>query len=90
MNKAALVQKLSDEFNIAKAEAERIVEAIVREIVAALKRGEEVAIPDLGKFRVKDRAARTARNPRTGEIVKVPATRAPKFSASKSLKDAVR
>lgn len=90
MNKAALVQHLSDKFNISKAEAERIIEALVAAILDTLKRGDEVAIPDLGKFRVKDRAARTARNPRTGEMVKVPATRAVKFSAAKSLKDAVK
>ena len=52
--------------------------------------GNEVAIAGLGMFKVRDRAARTARNPRTGEMVKVPATRVPKFTAAKALKDAVK
>lgn len=88
-NKAGLVEKIAD-FCATKADAERAMETIISEIMGALKRGEEVSIAGLGIFKVKDRAARTARNPRTGEMVNVPATRVPKFSPAKALKDAVK
>ncbi len=89
MNKAALVEKLA-EFCGTKADAERAMEMLISEITGSLKKGQEVSIASLGIFKVKNRAARTARNPRTGEMVKVPATRVPKFSAAKALKDAVK
>ncbi len=89
MNKAALVEKIA-EFCNTKADAERAIETLISEITKSLKNGEDVSIAGLGIFKAKDRAARTARNPRTGEMVKVPATRVPKFSAAKALKDAVK
>ena len=89
MNKAVLVEKIA-EFCNTKADAERAMETLISEITKSLKSGQDVSIAGLGIFKVKDRAARTARNPRTGEMVKVPATRVPKFSAAKALKDAVK
>jgi DNA-binding protein HU-beta len=59
-------------------------------IISSLKKGEEVSIAGLGIFSVKTRAARTARNPRTGESIQVKAMRVPKFRAAKALKDAVK
>jgi DNA-binding protein HU-beta len=90
MNKAALVELIAERHGITKADAERIVDTIIDSIISNLKKGTEVAIAGLGMFKVRDRAARTARNPRTGEMVKVPATRVPKFTAAKALKDAVK
>lgn len=72
-----------------KVQAEEIVTEMFGAIVSALKKGEDVDIAGFGKFVAKDRAAREARNPKTGETVKVPATRVPKFRAAKALKDAV-
>jgi len=89
MNKASLVEKLA-EFCGTKADAERAMEMLIGEITRSLKGGTDVSIAGLGIFKVKDRAARTARNPRTGEMVQVPATRVPKFSPAKALKDAVK
>jgi len=90
MNKADIVMKVQDVLGGTKADAERAVETMIDSIVGGLKAGDEVSIAGLGIFRAKPRAARMARNPRTGEQIKVPATRSPKFSAAKALKDAVK
>lgn len=90
MNKVALVEALSEKFGVTKAEAERMVEFLIDQIIGTLKKGGEVSIAGLGIFVVKPRAARTARNPRTGEMVNVPASKVPRFRAAKALKDAVK
>jgi DNA-binding protein HU-beta len=71
-------------------QAEQAVEKLLETIVSSLKKGEEVSIAGLGIFSVKMRAARQARNPRTGETLQVQAMRVPKFRAAKALKDAVK
>lgn len=90
MNKAALADKVHDVLGGTKADAERAVEAMIDAIVGSLKGGEEVSIAGLGIFEAKMRAARTGRNPRTGESIQIPAMRVPKFRAAKALKDAVK
>jgi DNA-binding protein HU-beta len=70
--------------------AEQAVETMIETITKGLTKGEEVSIAGLGIFSVKTRAARTARNPRTGEAIKVAAMRVPKFRPAKALKDAVK
>lgn len=90
MNKADLVDKIAEKCSCTKADAERMMETVIDEITHSLKKGTEVAIAGLGKFTAKTRAARDGRNPRTGETVKIPSMRVPKFSASKTLKDAVK
>lgn len=73
-----------------KVASEEIINGLIDAITETLKKGEEVSIAGLGIFSVKQRAARMARNPKTGEKVQVSATRVPKFRASKALKDAVK
>ncbi len=73
-----------------KADAERAVESMIDSIVSELKKGNDVSIAGLGIFKTKMRAARQARNPRTGATVQVPSMRVPKFQAAKALKEAVR
>ena len=90
MNKAAIVEKVHGVLGTTKVRAEQVVDAIIDSIVGTLKTGQEVSIAGLGIFSVKKRAARTARNPRTGEMVKVMAMNVPKFRAAKALKDAVK
>lgn len=90
MNKQDIAEKVHGVLGGTKADAERAVETMVETIVSALKRNEEVSIAGLGIFKTKMRAARTARNPRTGESVNVPSMRVPKFQPAKALKDAVR
>ena len=90
MNKAALADKVHDVLGGTNADAERAVEAIIDGIVDGLKSGDEVSIAGLGIFEAKMRAARTGRNPRTGESIQIAAMRVPKFRAAKALKDAVK
>jgi len=90
MNKQAIVEAVSETIGGTKASAERAVDTMITSIIDSLKKGEEVSIAGLGIFSVKDRAARTARNPRTGEPIQVPAMRVPKFRAAKALKEAVK
>jgi DNA-binding protein HU-beta len=73
-----------------KVQAEQAVDVMINSIIDSLKKGDEVSIAGLGIFSVKQRAAREARNPRTGETIKVPAMKVPKFRAAKGLKDAVK
>lgn len=90
MNKANLVETIHTVLGGTKVQAEQVVDTLFDTIVGSLKKGEEVSVAGFGIFSVKDRAARTARNPRTGESVEVPAMRVPKFKAAKALKDAVK
>ena len=85
-----LVEKVAATISCTKADAERAVEAVIDMITASLKGGQEVSIAGLGIFEAKPRAARTGRNPRTGETIQIKAMRVPKFRASKTLKDAVK
>ncbi|NLE07211.1 MAG: HU family DNA-binding protein [Parcubacteria group bacterium] len=90
MNKADLVNSVHEKIGGTKVQAEEVIETIINDIVNTLKKGGEVSIAGLGIFSTKQRAARTARNPRTGATVDVPAMRVPKFRAAKALKDAVK
>jgi len=89
-NKAALVDVVNETLGGTKADAERAVDALFNAVVDTLKSGGEVSVAGFGVFSAKERAARTARNPRTGEPIQVPAMRVPKFRAAKALKDAVK
>lgn len=90
MNKAEIIEKVHETLGGTKADAERAVETMINSIIETLKDGNEVSIAGLGIFSAKMRNARTARNPRTGETIEVPAMRVPKFRAAKALKDAVK
>jgi len=90
MNKASLVEKVHTVLGGTKVQAEEVVDTIFSSITDTIKSGEEVSIAGFGIFSAKNRAARMARNPRTGEPITVPAMRVPKFRAAKALKDAVR
>ena len=90
MNKMDLIDRVHQTVGGTKADADRAVEAIIDAITNSLKSGEEVSVAGLGIFEAKIRAARTGRNPRTGESISVPSMRVPKFRASKTLKDAVK
>ncbi|OGF82429.1 DNA-binding protein [Candidatus Giovannonibacteria bacterium RIFCSPLOWO2_01_FULL_46_13] len=95
MNKADLAQKVWDLHSkkgveVSKKHAEEVVDFVFDTIADTMKRGDEVSIAGFGSFVVKHRKARTARNPKTGEAVNVPAMKVPKFKPGKGLKDAVR
>ncbi len=90
MNKADIVEAVNAKLGTTKVQAEQIVDTVIDSIISTLKKGDEVSIAGLGIFSAKMRAARQARNPRTGEAIQVAAMRVPKFRAAKALKDAVK
>ena len=89
MNKTELIDQIASSAEISKAAAGRALDATVDAIKAALKAGDSVSLIGFGTFSVGERAARTGRNPRTGETLKIKAAKVPKFSAGNGLKDAV-
>jgi DNA-binding protein HU-beta len=89
MTKNDLIVQVSETSNLTRIQATAAVEATFDLITKALKAGDEVKIIGFGTFTVANRAAREGRNPRTGEPVQIAASKAPKFSAGKGLKDAV-
>lgn len=90
MNKMDIVDKVHGVLGSTKADAERAVETVIDAIVGGLKGGDEVSIAGLGIFATKARPARDGRNPRTGESIRIAATRTAKFRPAKALKDAVK
>jgi len=90
MTKAELIEKIAAKAKISKKAANVAINTFVSATTNALKRGERVALVGFGTFSVAKRKARTARNPRTGETINVPARRAPKFKAGRELKKAIR
>ncbi len=89
MNKAELVDSIAASADIPKAAAGRALDAMIEAIEGALKKGDSVALVGFGTFSVKARAARTGRNPQTGQPIEIAAANIPSFKAGKSLKDAV-
>ena len=89
MNKSDLIDQIATSTDISKAAAGRALDATIDSITDALKDGEQVVLVGFGTFHVKDRAARTGRNPRTGETIQIKASKSPGFKAGKVLKDAV-
>ena len=89
MNKSDLVDAIADSAGLSKADAGRALDATVDAITDALKGGSTVSLVGFGTFTVRDRAARTGRNPRTGETIQIAASKNPAFKAGKALKDAV-
>ena len=89
MNKAELLAKVADASGTTQADAERVLDGFRDVIASSVRMGDEVSYPGLGKFSRVSRDARTARNPRTGEAVHVPPSKAPKFTASSKLKEIV-
>ncbi len=90
MNKQGIAEAVHAKIGGTKVQAEQAVDVMIDTIVSTMKKGDEVSIAGLGIFSVKARAARQARNPRTGEAISVPAMKVPKFRAAKALKDAVK
>jgi DNA-binding protein HU-beta len=89
MNKVDLVRSAVERLELSRRDAIILIDGVFEDIQAAVVTGEPVKIPGFGQFKVRDRAARMARNPATGEQVKVPAKRVFKFLAAKALKEAV-
>jgi DNA-binding protein HU-beta len=89
MNKAEFVSAVADAADVSKVDAAKAVEAIIEVVKKALKKGDQVSLVGFGTFVVRKRAARMGRNPRTGQQIKIKASKNPSFKAGKALKDAI-
>ena len=89
MNKAEFIAELANNSGLSKKDAEAVLKAFVKTVEDELRKGGKVQIVGFGTFEVSERAARDGRNPRTGEVMKIEATKAPKFKSGKSLKGAI-
>lgn len=89
MNKSELIEAIAESADLPKASAGRALDAMVEAVTNALKNDDQVVLVGFGTFSVKDRAARTGRNPKTGEPIQIAAAKIPGFKAGKALKEAV-
>jgi DNA-binding protein HU-beta len=89
MNKAELIDAVASDADLSKAEATRATDAVLDSITDALRKGEQVTLVGFGTFSVRERAARSGRNPQTGETIQIKASKSAGFKAGKALKDAV-
>ncbi|AKH20228.1 MULTISPECIES: HU family DNA-binding protein [Sedimenticola] len=89
MNKTELIDAMADSADISKAAAGRALDGMIAAITEALKSGDQVSVIGFGSFSVRERAARTGRNPQTGATIEIKASKNPSFKAGKALKDAV-
>ena len=89
MNKTELVAAIAEKTELSKKDAEKALKAFTDVVADELKKGEKIQLVGFGTFEVSERPAREGRNPRTGETMKIAATKAPKFKAGKALKDSV-
>ena len=89
MNKTELVANVAEKAGLTKKDAEKALGAVIESIEEALVEGDKIQLIGFGTFDVKDRAARTGRNPQTGKEIKIAASKNPVFKAGKALKDAV-
>ncbi len=89
MNKSEMIDAIAAGADISKAAAGRALDSMIDAVTDALKKGDTVSLIGFGTFVVRDRAARTGRNPRTGQTINIAASKNPSFKAGKALKDAV-
>jgi len=89
MNKSELVNAIAEESGLTKADAGRALDATLSSVTNALKGGDSISLIGFGTFAVKERSARTGRNPQTGETIQIKASKIPSFKAGKTLKDSV-
>ena len=89
VNKADMIEQIAQAAEVSKSAAERAVDALIGAVKSSLRKGDTVTLVGFGSFYVSKRQARSGRNPRTGEALKIAATKVPKFRAGKALKDAI-
>lgn len=90
MTKAELIDKIASGAGLSKADASKALDSTLNAIKASLKKGQKVTLVGFGAFSTVKRKARKGRNPKTGQVINIPAARAPKFISGKALKDAVK
>ncbi len=89
MNKTELIAAIAEKTELSKKDSEKVLKAFIEVVTEELKKGEKIQLVGFGTFEVVERAARDGRNPQTGEVMPIPASKAPKFKAGKALKDEI-
>ena len=89
MNQTELIQQVADEANLTKTQVQGAVKALLKTIMRVVADGDKITLIGFGSFEPRERSAREGRNPKTGEIVQIPAARVPSFSAGKTFREAV-
>lgn len=89
MNKQQLIETMASKAELTKVDAEKALKAFIEVVTEEMKKGDKVQLVGFGTFEVAERAARTGRNPQTGETIEIKASKSPKFKTGKALKDAV-
>ena len=89
MNKSELIQATADKVDLSKSDVSTVVDAVLDTITESVSRGDKVSLTGFGTFERRERAARTGRNPQTGQEIRVQASKAPAFKPGKAFKDAV-
>ncbi len=89
LNKADLINVVAETAGLSKKDAGKAVDAVLEGVTGALKKGDKVQLVGFGTFEVREKSARTGRNPQTGATIEIPASTVPAFKAGKALKDAV-
>ena len=89
-NKTDLIDAVAEKANLSKKDAEQVLDAAIDYVTQTLKKGEKLTISGFGSFDVSARAARTGRNPKTGEAIQIPASKNPRFRAGKVLKETIQ
>ena len=90
MNKGELIAGMAEESGVSKADTEKVLNAFLSQVEKALCAGDKVQLTGFGSFEVRERAARTGRNPHTGETIEIAAAKVPAFKPEKGLKDAIQ
>ena len=90
MNKTELIAAAAAEANVSKKEAAAVIDAAIAAVTASLKKGEKIQLIGFGTFEVREREARKGKNPKTGEVIEIAATKGPAFKAGAALKNAVK
>ena len=90
MNKGELIAGMAEESGVSKADTEKVLNAFLSQVEKALCAGDKVQLTGFGSFEVKERAARTGKNPATGATIEIPASKAPAFKPGKAFKDSVQ
>ena len=90
MTKAELIAKVAEKAGVSKKQADRCLKAFIEVITEALQKGEKIALPGFGIFQVKERSERKGRNPRTGEIITIPARKVVVFKPAKQLRELIK
>jgi DNA-binding protein HU-beta len=89
-NKTDLVDAIAERSSLSKKHAEQVLDTVIECVAQTLKKGDKLTISGFGTFAVSDRAARTGRNPQTGETIQIPASKNPRFKPGKALKEAIQ